>query len=94
MSIKQVIKYELETSFNTLKNTNFWLNFLGVVLFVLVINGNTLLAIFCLVAMLFLKMKLDHESGEIMAYYRKKHNIPNKTEIRKIKEKHKRDLTI
>lgn len=86
MELKKTLKYEIETNLAVLDKTSTWLNIFAITSLLLALIKQYALLILCLLMMMYLKMKLDYQSGEVIGYYRKKQGIPNATRIKQIKE--------
>jgi hypothetical protein len=83
--LKEIIKYEIETTKDSLKNTSVLLDICAVIVLIGAVARMYLLTLFAIFAVIILKMKLDFESGEVTRHYREKLNIPNKADIKEIK---------
>lgn len=87
MTLKEVVEYEAFSLKETFKDTTVWMYLIAFFALFAAINSNTYLVIFFIIIEIILQSKKHYESGEVREYLRKKYNIPNKTDIKILKEK-------
>ena len=85
--ISKTASYEINSSLMLFKKLSTWINICAVIALVGVFLRAYIITVVLLMLIILLKSKQDYESGEVIAYYRKKQGIPNKTMIRNIKLK-------
>lgn len=93
--IKETIKYEvssIESLLDAFKKINTWMNVVALISLVAAIFKVYYITLICLFALIVLKVMLDSKSGEVIAYYRETHDIPNKTKIKRMKDAHTRRI--
>jgi hypothetical protein len=86
MEIKKTIKYEIKSNLEALKQLNLWIDVAVCVAIVAAIFKNYTIVLILMVIIIFLKFKLDYKSGEVINYYRDERNIPNSTDIKRMKD--------
>lgn len=84
--VKETVQYEAHITKETFKNTVVWMYIVAFVALFFALNNRFGWVIFLLIIEIILQSKHHYESGEVTAHSRNVKNIPNKTDIRNLKE--------